>query len=440
MTRIKLLGAVGAALVLAFLTLTCPARAAEQETGASRIDELKMKAMEHFSAQDYDKAIPLLRQVLEIDPRDKMASRYLLIVRRQIVEPFCKKAADAYVTGDYQKAVSFWERILEIDPEDRRVQRLIDETFIATDEEATESMFRLANSLLQEGRYDEARNELTKIIEIDPENDRAQELLTSVSRTLTDTNIKGHYDRAEAHRAEGRFDLAIKEWGQVLEIDPNQDLASRLIASVQKTQLDEQYGQAEASYIAGDYLQAREAYQRILDSNPTDQSLKRLIENLSATIAVVPQVRDEGKVWDIVRKGLSHHISRTGNPKVAIASLWYASQLQGESAVIMAIRDYIEREYASDLRSMEPPVKDMNLVDQYLFAALNNIYEGRYDLAIQLCSLVSEIEPQNVLALKRMGSAYYAMGRKDKARAAWQRAQKLTPNDQELNQFIKQLK
>jgi cytochrome c-type biogenesis protein CcmH/NrfG len=58
-------------------------------------------------------------------------------------------------------------------------------------------------------------------------------------------------------------------------------------------------------------------------------------------------------------------------------------------------------------------------------------------LTIQECNLVLELEPKNVLALKRLGSAHFAMGRKDKAREAWEMALAISPKDSELKGFIK---
>jgi Flp pilus assembly protein TadD len=89
---------------------------------------------------------------------------------------------------------------------------------------------------------------------------------------------------------------------------------------------------------------------------------------------------------------------------------------------------------------MEPPVGDMNIIDQYLFTALNHIYDGRYDLAIQKCTIVIELQPNNILAWKRLGSGYYAIGKKDKAKETWEKALKVAPDDPELKQFIRAAK
>ena len=56
------------------------------------------------------------------------------------------------------------------------------------------------------------------------------------------------------------------------------------------------------------------------------------------------------------------------------------------------------------------------------------------------CTIVIELQPNNILAWKRLGSAYFAIGKKDKARETWERALKIAPDDVELKQFIKQAK
>jgi tetratricopeptide (TPR) repeat protein len=402
-----------------------------------KIAAMKNSAIKFFNQKEYKKALPLLQQVLEIDPHDRVAEKYILIFNTQIVEPYCKQAADAYFSGDYPGAISYWQEILKINPDDKRALNLIDETIVASDEDVIKSLYDSANKLLDEGRLNLATAELEKILGIRPTEERALELISTAQRTLSDSAIKEHYDKADQYMEQEEYALAIEEWKKVLEIDSTQEVASRLIASVHRKQLDQVYIEAEKKYIAGDYITSRERYSRILSENPTDQKTKTMISRLSDTIKVVSQVMDEGKVWDLIRKGLYHHISNEGTPRVAIAAVRYAVQLEPENTLVQTVRDFIENEYISVVRTMESPVKDMDIIEQYLFSALNHIYEGRYDLTIQECSLVLELEPENVLALKRLGSAHFAMGRKDKARDAWERALEISPKDSELKSFIR---
>ena len=54
-----------------------------------------------------------------------------------------------------------------------------------------------------------------------------------------------------------------------------------------------------------------------------------------------------------------------------------------------------------------------------------------------------EVEPENVLALKRLGSALYCLGKAEnkpdvleQGRAVWKKAVKLSPDDQEIKEFL----
>jgi tetratricopeptide (TPR) repeat protein len=421
------------------MVLVAPARGEAQtiKPGESA-DRLRVQAIELFQHGNYQKAVPLLEELLKINPNDGTAIRYMLIYRQQVLEPYCKAAAEAYFSGNYQAAIEQWERILQIEPGHPEIQRLINETVVVSDREVIDTLYANVTSFMKEGQHKQASAELEKILQINPGEARATELLAIVNRTVTDTAIKDLYEKGEEYLAAEDYDHAVEQWQQILELDPTQELASRKIANIQRQKLDDMYAEGRKLYRQGDYTAARDTYSRILSVNPTDQSIKRIIDRLGKTIQVAPKVTEEGKAWSVLRRGINHYISENGNPRVAIAAVWYAAQLEPNNDTVLALRSFIETEKAAAMRSMEPPAEDMNIIEQNLFAALNNIYEGRYDIAVQQCQLVLSIEPNNVLALKRLGSAYFALGRRGKARETWQRALKLSPGDAELRAFIRQ--
>jgi tetratricopeptide (TPR) repeat protein len=200
------------------------------------------------------------------------------------------------------------------------------------------------------------------------------------------------------------------------------------------------YIRAKRAYEKGNYALSRDLYYKLMTENPTDGELKIIVGRLNETINVVQKIGGKGLQWDMLRKALANHISHTGNKKASIVASWYAYQLEQGNKAIAAVQNFLEKQHPTVVRSLEPPVRDMNIIEQYLFAALNHIYEGRYDLAIQESSIIITLQPKNTLALKRLGSAYFALGRKEKARQAWKKALKISPKDKELDQFIKQLK
>ncbi|MFC1769802.1 tetratricopeptide repeat protein [Nitrospirota bacterium] len=141
----------------------------------------------------------------------------------------------------------------------------------------------------------------------------------------------------------------------------------------------------------------------------------------------------------VLRTGVAHHIFHDGEPKVAVAAAWYANQLKTDHPVILTVLDFIETEHTKVLRRMDPPMQDMKLIDQYLFTSLNHIYEGRFDLAVDKCAIILAIDRNNVMAMKRMGSAYFLMGSKKRAEQVWKSALRIAPDDSELTEFLEML-
>jgi tetratricopeptide (TPR) repeat protein len=404
-----------------------------------RIDQLKKEVVSLFREGKFEQAAPLLNEVLAIDPFDKTAARYRSLARQQAMEPFCRDAAEAFQNEDYAKAIETWDKLLKMNPEDRRFASLIDTTKNLITDKTTNELYSHAEKFIQDGNYKAAINELEKILAVRPYDRKASNLLNNAKGNVVDVRTKKLYDQADAYLKEKQYDRAIEAWKKILDIDDSQEAASRYIASAIREKMGSLYVDAKQAYERGDYSASRDYYNRILADNPTDLDVKTMIARLDDVIKVSPRIDEKSQAGDMMRKAIALYIAVDGNRKASMAGAWYAAQLH-QSSLTTAIKDFLERKYASNLSTMEGPVGDMNIIDQYLFAALNHIYDGRYDLSIQECTIITELQPENILAWKRLGSAYYAIGKKDKARETWEKALKVSPDDAELKQFIRQLK
>jgi hypothetical protein len=76
------------------------------------------------------------------------------------------------------------------------------------------------------------------------------------------------------------------------------------------------------------------------------------------------------------------------------------------------------------------------LVKEKLKKAARYFYIQQFDMAGKECSEATLLDDANVMAWTRLGSAYYMMGDKDKARKAYQRALELKPGDPVISQFM----
>lgn len=407
-----------------------------------RVEQLRKDSLDLLKEKKFDQATPLLNEILSIDPFDKTAARYLALVKQQAMEPYCKDAADAFQSENYAQAIDLWDKLLKMNPDDRRFATLIETTKNLITDKTTAQMHQHAEQFLKDGNYKAAINELEKIIAVRPYDHHARNLLNTTKSNMIDVKTKVHYDQAEIYLAQKQYDLAIEEWRKVLEIDESQGAASRSIASAVKEKMSGLYVDAKKSYERGDYLTARDQYNKILADNPTDLDSKTILARIEDILRITrKKLDDNSPTSEMLRKAITNYIAIDGNQRVSMVSAWYATQLSNRSDLSLAIKDFLEQKYYSILATLESPNgTGENIIEQYLFAALNNIYQGRYDLAILKLMIVTELQPTNAMAWKRLGSAYYAMGKKDKARESWERALKYAPDDAELRQSLKQMK
>jgi|GEM_PF-3365440 len=235
--------------------------------------------------------------------------------------------------------------------------------------------------------------------------------------------------RGELEQIALRREEYIKQKQREKEMEEGNKIALEKIALACK--------EAEGIYQKGQYKLAQTKYGELLSVYPTDEEVKNIYNKLTRIADILPEATKNDKVSNLIRKGLTNYLSREGEPKTAINALRYAAQLEPINKKIEKLRELVESGYP-DIAKAEKLTPGMDVVEQKLFVALNYIYDGRYDLAIDECNQVLEFEPENLLAFKRLGSAYFALGKKDKARGIWQKAAKIYPNDTELKQFLKE--
>ncbi|MBI4396924.1 MAG: tetratricopeptide repeat protein [Elusimicrobia bacterium] len=182
----------------------------------------------------------------------------------------------------------------------------------------------------------------------------------------------------------------------------------------------------------GRFLDALSAVQKAERLVPEDKALAEARRRLQSVTAIVPVAAQSTKADDLVRKGIVRHLENDGLR--ALNALRYAAQLQPSQPSLVRLVNLVEREYPALESPAVPPGK--TLVDHKLQLSLENVYSGQYLKAIEECNQVLDMEPNNVLALTRMGSIYYAMGQKMEARSYWQQALKMDPGNQVLKQFL----
>jgi len=251
------------------------------------------------------------------------------------------------------------------------------------------------------------------------------------------------YRTAMEYEHQNKYSSAIYYYKAILNLDPTQVQPPKRIGECRK-QIEEQtrpvYEKVKAFYRAGEYIQAQEKILLLLDIDAANKNYQRLYNRLQEVADIFTVVTKDDKVSRILRLAVSQYLNKPQDVRLAYNFARYAAELQpGRAANAKQFMRLLSEEYETIILK-EKPVKGMNFVEQSLFVALNQIYDGRYDLALRNCEEVLQLEPNNLLALKRMGSAFYALGNKLKAREIWEKALRIVPDDRELINFLKKAK
>ena len=165
---------------------------------------------------------------------------------------------------------------------------------------------------------------------------------------------------------------------------------------------------------------------------PEDTAIKELRRKLSAVTPIVEKEDGEERADEILRLALTRYLDN--DPKRALNALLYAEDKKWDRAEVPRLHRLIETEHPE----IEMPKRGpgVTLIDIKLQLTLESIYDGRYLSAISECNDVLDLEPDNVLALTRLGSAYFAMNEKEKARLIWTKALQEDPNNPVLRKFL----
>jgi len=195
------------------------------------------------------------------------------------------------------------------------------------------------------------------------------------------------------------------------------------------------YQNAIDSYRRGLFSKALDDFTTARKIDFTDSDIPLYLERLKLVVQIIPQCISPGKTNDLIRRGVTYFVE--GNGENAVKVIAYALSLEPENFTVSRLLTRIE-EYTKIRTEKIQSVEGMSLVDQKLYEVLVNFRKKDYSKVIDLCKEILILEPDNVLAYKRLGSAFYALGEKTKAKEVWKKALEFGP-DKKLEEILKKM-
>lgn len=195
---------------------------------------------------------------------------------------------------------------------------------------------------------------------------------------------------------------------------------------------------AFAAAQSGNFLVVQEQLQAALDVDPSDKNTQKLVEKFQKVVAGVPSAMGQDEAASMTRKGILAYVNN--DLKGTVAALRQAYYKDPRNSKLLDLLNKIEAEANMDKTEAPKGPELFTPIDQKIFDARQGILEGKYDVSIKKCQDILDLNPNDVTALKIMGSAFFLLDDHIRARKLWTRVVEIDPSDKEIPEFLKQLR
>ncbi len=191
------------------------------------------------------------------------------------------------------------------------------------------------------------------------------------------------------------------------------------------------------AFKAGNFQLAALRLNQALDAAPHNKQVKAMLARLQRVVGFMPQAVGAEDFQTYVRKGVISFVDGR-DLKGAVNALRYAYNMNSSDESLLKVLNLVEKDQGAEVTRRIDGPEIFTFVDQKLYDSRQAIYDGRYDLSIRRTQDVLDLEPNNITALEVMGSAFFLMEEKAKARAVWKRVLEIDPKNKVVAEFIKQ--
>jgi tetratricopeptide (TPR) repeat protein len=247
---------------------------AEKEA-SQKVAKFYSKGIKYKKGKKYDDALSMFLNIEEIDPNYKDVQDQIKFCRVKLVKKYkedIKKAQKLYKRKHYSEAYSFCLKARRYDPEGSDVTRLMSDIQEIFDKE-TDKHRKKAENYYSKNDYEGAKEELQKLLKINPWDKEANKILKNCNRKIalnkeylaaakefkkrnyfealarfhninrrekgykdTDwylaeigkvlsSHVPEYYNKGVQYYEKEKYEEAIDEWNKVLIIDPNHEKA-----------------------------------------------------------------------------------------------------------------------------------------------------------------------------------------------------------------------
>jgi tetratricopeptide (TPR) repeat protein len=197
--------------------------------------------------------------------------------------------------------------------------------------------------------------------------------------------------------------------------------------------------QALQYFKSGYFTRAIEKLKSAMDADPGNADVRRMLTRLQNAVDFVPDATGGEEVPTLTRRGIIAYVDGK-DIRNSINILRHAFNKDPKNDRLLSLLNMIEKEGNVSEQTRKPEGPEIfTYIDQRTYDARQSIYDGKYDLAMKRAQDILDLEPNNETALEIMGSAFYLMDQKEKAKVMWEKVMEINPNNNIVKQFLKQV-
>ncbi|OGS11555.1 MAG: hypothetical protein A2234_02185 [Elusimicrobia bacterium RIFOXYA2_FULL_58_8] len=206
------------------------------------------------------------------------------------------------------------------------------------------------------------------------------------------------------------------------------------------TEVREIVRQAMQYFKAGYFSRAVEKLRAAMDADPGNAEIRRMITRLQGAIDYVPNATGGEEVPTLTRRGIIAYVDGK-DMRAAVNVLRHAFNKEPKNDRLLSLLNMVEKEGGVSEMTRKPEGPEIfTYIDQRTYDARQAIYDGKYDLAMTRAQDILDLEPNNETALEIMGSSFYLMDQKEKAKVIWERVLEINPDNRMVKDFLKQVR
>ena len=241
------------------------------------------RAEKECAARNWDKAIAILEEALEISPEADDVRRKITEVkdRRRAAQlrDLLASADQAERSGRWDAAIAALNEYVSLNPEDTAIQQRLSALMLARRSAWLEAVSMRADRAVTAAKWNEASAALNEVLSLEPDNPEIKAKLAQVREAEHTARLESLLERAQAALRSARWDAAIEVLNDGLSLEPQNAGFLEMLAAARESKrvarLQAAFRLVETASQAGNWTVALEALNEILAADPQNAEVQR---------------------------------------------------------------------------------------------------------------------------------------------------------------------